>query len=128
MCRTDRLFRIPRELVARCLVFPGIPTTARLSYFFNCRELACPLLAAVVDLAPRGSDFADFTLSHNLTDPVEVYRVMDEALTAGAKLLKPAQEAFWGSYSGCFTDPDGFVREVAHVPQFWIGPKPEDEA
>ena len=63
------------------------------------------------------------TLSHNLSDREGVDRVMAEAEAAGAKVIKPAQEAFWGGYSGCFTDPDGFLWEVAHVPQFWIGPK-----
>ncbi|MCG7975547.1 MAG: hypothetical protein JAZ16_10865 [Candidatus Thiodiazotropha taylori] len=52
-----------------------------------------------------------------------VNRVMAEALSAGATLIKPAQETFWGGYSGYFRDPDGFLWEVAHVPQFWIGPE-----
>jgi catechol 2,3-dioxygenase-like lactoylglutathione lyase family enzyme len=85
-------------------------------------------LAEDAGLSPQGSGFGNFTLAHNVTNPAEVDRVMDEALNAGAKLVKPAQEAFWGGYSGCFADPDGFIWEVAHVPQFWIGPKPEDEA
>ncbi|MBW9259413.1 MAG: VOC family protein [Candidatus Thiodiazotropha sp. (ex. Lucinisca nassula)] len=64
-----------------------------------------------------------FTLAHNLSSREAVDRVMAEALSAGASLIKPAQETFWGGYSGYFRDPDGFLWEVAHVPQFWIGPE-----
>jgi uncharacterized glyoxalase superfamily protein PhnB len=65
-------------------------------------------------------------MAHNVDSRDAVDRVMSEALSAGAQLLKPAQETFWGGYSGYFADPDGFLWEVAHVPQFWIGPKMDD--
>ncbi len=44
--------------------------------------------------------------------------VLAEAEAAGAKLLKRGQEAFWGGYSGYFSDPDGFLWEVAWNPFF----------
>ena len=47
-------------------------------------------------------------------------RILDEAKAAGAKLLKPASEAFWGGYSGYFADPDGYAWEVAWNPFFQI--------
>jgi uncharacterized glyoxalase superfamily protein PhnB len=43
---------------------------------------------------------------------------MAEAQAGGAKLLKAAEEAFWGGYSGYFADPDGFAWEVAWNPSF----------
>jgi uncharacterized glyoxalase superfamily protein PhnB len=46
--------------------------------------------------------------------------VLADAVAAGAKLLKPAQEAFWGGYSGYFSDPDGILWEVAWNPSFPI--------
>ena len=46
--------------------------------------------------------------------------MLAEAVNSGAKLLKPAQEAFWGGYSGYFADPDGFLWEVAWNPFFPI--------
>jgi uncharacterized protein len=46
--------------------------------------------------------------------------VLAEAQASGATLLKPAQEAFWGGYSGYFADPDGFAWEVAWNPSFPI--------
>jgi len=51
----------------------------------------------------------------------EVDVVLAEAKASGGKLLKPAQEAFWGGYSGYFSDPDGFLWEVAWNPSFQIG-------
>ena len=34
--------------------------------------------------------------------------------------MKPAQQVFWGGYSGYFADPDGFLWEVAWNPHFPI--------
>jgi hypothetical protein len=31
-----------------------------------------------------------------------------------------ASETDWGGYSGYFQDPDGYLREVAWNPHFWI--------
>jgi len=41
-----------------------------------------------------------------------------QAVQAGADLLQPAQDRFWGGYSGYFADPDGHAWEVAYNP-FW---------
>ncbi len=38
--------------------------------------------------------------------------------TCGGTVIKPGQHVFWGGYSGYFTDPDGFLWEVAHNPGF----------
>jgi uncharacterized glyoxalase superfamily protein PhnB len=37
-------------------------------------------------------------------------------------ILKEPQRAFWGGYQGYFADPDGHVWEVAHNPDWTIGP------
>jgi uncharacterized glyoxalase superfamily protein PhnB len=55
-----------------------------------------------------------------------VDELLEQAVSAGAKLVKPARKVFWGGYSGYFADPDGYLWEVAHNPFFWIGPKDED--
>jgi uncharacterized glyoxalase superfamily protein PhnB len=39
-----------------------------------------------------------------------------QAVEAGAKLLEPGQESFWGGYSGYFSGPDDFLWEVAWNP------------
>ena len=54
-----------------------------------------------------------FTIAHNVASRAEVDAVLQEADAAGARIVKPAAEAFWGGYSGYFADPDGFLWEVA---------------
>lgn len=77
-------------------------------------------LAKDANVAPEGSGFRGVTLAYNARDRSEVDAVLVDAVAAGAKLLKPAQEAFWGGYSGYFSDPDGFLWEVAWNPSFPI--------
>lgn len=62
------------------------------------------------------SGFGGITLAHNARTKGDVDALLDEAVAAGAKLLKAAEEVFWGGYSGYFADPDGFVWEVAFNP------------
>jgi catechol 2,3-dioxygenase-like lactoylglutathione lyase family enzyme len=71
--------------------------------------------AQVPDSAPG---FAGIALAHNCRSTAEVDATLAEAVAAGARLVKPAQTAFWGGYSGYFSDPDGHLWEVAHNP-FW---------
>jgi hypothetical protein len=73
---------------------------------------------AKVDKAVSG--FRGFSLAYNTRSREEVNRVLDEAVAAGANLLKPAEDVFWGGYSGYFADPDGFAWEVAWNPGFPI--------
>ncbi len=77
-------------------------------------------LAKDANVAPDGHGFAGITLAYNARSRGEVDSVLEEAKAAGANILKPAQEAFWGGYSGYFSDPDGFLWEVAWNPFFPI--------
>lgn len=77
-------------------------------------------LAKDANVAPDGTGFQGVTLAYNARNRAEVDSVLADAVAAGAKLLKPAQEAFWGGYSGYFSDPDGFLWEVAWNPEFAI--------
>jgi hypothetical protein len=61
------------------------------------------------------------TLAHNVPDKATADAVIAEALAAGATLLKPAADTFWGGYSGYFADPDGHPWEVAWNPYFPLG-------
>jgi predicted lactoylglutathione lyase len=79
-------------------------------------------LAKDANLAPESQGFPGFTVSFNARTRSEVDKVLREAEKAGAKILKPAQEAFWGGYSGYFADPDSFIWEVAFNPSFPIDP------
>jgi catechol 2,3-dioxygenase-like lactoylglutathione lyase family enzyme len=69
-------------------------------------------------LPPTRSGFSGITLAHNVRTREEVARVLAEAETAGAVIVKPAQDAFWGGHSGYFADPDGYYWEVAFAPGF----------
>jgi uncharacterized protein len=69
--------------------------------------------------APPGSIRA--TLAINVESRGLVDEALEIAVRAGGTLLKPAQERFWGGYSGYFADPDGHAWEVAYNPYWPIG-------
>lgn len=60
-----------------------------------------------------------FTLGHNVLSRAEVDNVMAQAAQAGAVIVKPACETFWGGYAGYFQDPDHHLWEVVWNPQ-WL--------
>lgn len=74
--------------------------------------------AKVDDSAPG---FSGVAVAHNARSEGDVDAVLAEAVTAGAKLIKPAEKVFWGGYSGYFADPDGHLWEVAYNPYFKLG-------
>lgn len=82
-------------------------------------------LAEDAGVSPDGSGFAGIALAHNLSSEAEVDELLEQAVAAGARLVKPGQKVFWGGYSGYVADPDGYLWEVAHNPFVWIGPKDE---
>lgn len=63
-------------------------------------------------LPPGPASPTNLTLGHNVGSREEVDRVMAGAQSAGARILKPAHDTFWGGYAGYFQDPDGHVWEV----------------
>ena len=60
----------------------------------------------------------EFTIGHNVSSKSEVDSVMTQARNAGAAIVKPAQDTFWGGYAGYFQDPDGHLWEVVWNPDF----------
>jgi uncharacterized protein len=93
--------------------------------FFQAGGMALALyprleLATDANVAPDGQGFSGVSLAYNTRDHAEVDSVLEAAVVAGAKLIKPAKEAFWGGYSGYFSDLDGFLWEVAWNPSFAI--------
>ena len=69
---------------------------------------------------PLGSPSAtELTLGHNVASRAEVDAVMAQAGMAGAVIVKPAQDTFWGGYAGYFQDPDDHLWEVVWNPQ-WL--------
>ncbi len=77
-------------------------------------------LAADAHLPDTRTGFGGITLAYNVRDRADVDRTLDEAKEAGATILKPAEDVFWGGYSGYFADPDGHPWEVAWNPHFPI--------
>ena len=70
--------------------------------------------------AAGAADFSGVTLAHNVRSKEEVDALLTQAASVGGTLVKPAQDADWGGYSGCFADPDGHIWEVAWNPYFWV--------
>lgn len=96
--------------------------------FFQCGGIAFSLyplaaLAEDVGIPVERSGFSGVTISHNGRSKEDVDAIMAEAERAGAEIVKPAKDAFWGGYSGYFRDLDGHLWEVA-----WNPDMPLDEA
>ena len=77
-------------------------------------------LAADAGLPEEGSGFRGIALAYNARSRAEVDAVLAEAAAAGATIPKPAADAFWGGYTGYFTDPDGHLWEVAWNPDWTV--------
>lgn len=78
------------------------------------------LLAEDVTVSKEGSGFRSFTLARNVLNREQVTEVLEQAKKAGGKIVKPAQDVFWGGHSGYFSDPDGHLWEVAVEPSFSV--------
>jgi catechol 2,3-dioxygenase-like lactoylglutathione lyase family enzyme len=101
----------------------GLPTTRRAEdgiVFFQtqgtCLELY-PYDELAKDVGPEfdvpRSKFPGITVAHNVRTKAEVDEVMAQAEAAGGRIEKPAADTSWGGYSGYFSDPDGYLWEVA---------------
>jgi catechol 2,3-dioxygenase-like lactoylglutathione lyase family enzyme len=73
-------------------------------------------------IKPGRQGFGGITLAHNVRTKAEVAKVLALAEQAGGKIVKPAQDVFWGGHSGYFSDPDGYYWEVAWGPMFRFEP------
>jgi catechol 2,3-dioxygenase-like lactoylglutathione lyase family enzyme len=76
-------------------------------------------IARDTGLATGTPNPTDLTIGHNVSSKAEVDAVMQQAQQAGAIIVKPAHETFWGGYAGYFQDPDAHLWEVAWNPQ-WV--------
>ena len=91
--------------------------------FFQCGGIALGLyplseLAKDAEIEPSQGHTGNFAIAHNARSKEEVDSLMHEAEAAGANIIKPPKQAFWGGYSGYFTDPDGHLWELAWNPGF----------
>jgi catechol 2,3-dioxygenase-like lactoylglutathione lyase family enzyme len=51
----------------------------------------------------------ELTIGHNVDSTLAVDAVMNQALKAGALIVKSAHSTFYGGYAGYFQDPDGHL-------------------
>jgi catechol 2,3-dioxygenase-like lactoylglutathione lyase family enzyme len=77
-------------------------------------------LAQDAQVQSAGSGFRGIALAYNTRAKAEVDAVLAEAEAAGGRIVKPAQDAFWGGYTGYFADPDDHLWEVAWNPHWEV--------
>lgn len=82
-------------------------------------------LAADIGLPLSALGHGAMTLSYNCREKPEVAAVLALAEQAGAEVLKPAADVFWGGHHGYFRAPDGCIWEVAFNPFSPLGPDGE---
>jgi len=92
------------------IVFFDLQDGLRLALFSR-NDLA---LDAKISKSPHSP--SEFSLITNVGSKKEVDAAMKLAKNAGAKVVKPAQNTFWGGYSGYFLDPDDHLWEIAWHP------------
>lgn len=110
----------------------GFPTTGTPDtgiIFFQTKGICLalyPIDKLAEDISPTQSStkagFSGITIAHNARSESEVDEILEQANSAGAKIEKPAQKAFWGGYSGYFSDPDGHLWEVAYADSWKFNP------
>ena len=103
----------------------GFPTTRNPEdgiIFFQTSGVALALYPAnslAEDISPdfpsERARFPGITMAHNCRSKAEVDAFLQQAVDAGGTLEKPAHDTFWGGYSGYFSDPDGYLWEVAYA-------------
>ena len=79
---------------------------------FGAADLAADMGVAPDQVVPGGG----FTLAHNVASPEAVRRDLDDAAAAGARVLKPPQQAAFGGFHGYVVDPAGIRWEIAYNP------------
>jgi uncharacterized protein len=68
--------------------------------------------------AAAGNRFTGITFGHCVRKKELVDAILAQAAASGGKIVKPARAASWGGYSGYFSDPDGYLWEVAYSDQW----------
>jgi catechol 2,3-dioxygenase-like lactoylglutathione lyase family enzyme len=95
--------------------------------FFQCGGFVFALwgrkaLADDAGVQAGNGGFANVSLAYNVRHKGEVDATLEDAVKAGARMLRAAADTSWGGRTGYFADPDGFAWEVAWNPGFEILP------
>lgn len=68
----------------------------------------------------QDSSSTEMTIGQNVNTKEEVDAGMAKAVAAGARIIKPVADTFWGGYAGYFQDPDGHIWELVYNPELFI--------
>ncbi len=116
-----------RRFYEEGLGWPASPMSNDTIVFFQAGGLIVSLYGlddlardANLEKVKDGRAFGGIALSHNLPERGDVDRLLEDARRAGAEVLKPAHDTFWGGYAGYFADPDGHLWEIAWNPHFTL--------
>jgi uncharacterized protein len=71
--------------------------------------------------SPSRGSFDGITLAMCVETEEAIHEALDAAERAGGTILRPASPTVFGATS-YFSDPDGYVWEVAYNPSFPLGP------
>ncbi len=80
------------------------------------------MLAADMGVPVESLGHGAATYAYNVRERDEVAPLLAAAEAAGASILKPAHDVFWGGHIGYFADPEGHIWEVAWNPASPLGP------
>jgi catechol 2,3-dioxygenase-like lactoylglutathione lyase family enzyme len=73
-------------------------------------------LAWDTGIAKTAPSATSFSIGHNVVRREEVDAAIEQARKAGARIVKPPQDTFYGGYAGYFQDLDGHLWEVVWNP------------
>ncbi|HEX3590197.1 MAG TPA: glyoxalase [Pseudonocardiaceae bacterium] len=93
------------------------------SFYTNAFGLDSQLRLRATEAPTAG--FRGFTVSLTVAQPATAKNLLDSAIAAGAKTLKPAAKSFWG-YGGVVQAPDGTIWKVATSSKKDTGPATRD--
>lgn len=72
------------------------------------------MLAHDASVSPERSRFSGITLAQIVESKDDIQEILEEAEAAGGQITKPAQRAEeFSGFSGYFSDPDGYLWEIA---------------
>lgn len=80
-------------------------------------------LARDMGLALSELGHGAMTLAHNVREKDQVALLLQAASAAGAEVLKPAHDVFWGGHIGYFRAPDRCIWEIAFNPHAPLSPE-----
>lgn len=97
-------------------------TTGTRMFLYPYKSLASDVGIEVKGQPDSEKRYTGITFGHCVRKRALVDEVLRQAAAAGGKIVKPAKEASWGGYSGYFSDPDGYLWEVAFSTNWTFNP------